>query len=219
LILSIFGHIEIRGTEKLAGLRTNVIFAANHSSEFDVFLIPGSLPFFSRFSPIFYTSRERSFYKNAGWRQHFYGGTFFEAWGAYAVQVGLNDYEKSLSVHIGIVNDGGNLLVFPEGGTTKDGNLRPAKGGISYLAHATGRPIIPVRLDGTYHLSPSEFFLGKRRLSITFGDPIYVTSTSGPSLTPDECKVYANTVMEKIRSMENLRLIFKPVAVVVPTKE
>ncbi|MGC9605707.1 MAG: lysophospholipid acyltransferase family protein [Minisyncoccia bacterium] len=202
-LLFIFcGHIEIKGLEHLKGLKTNVIFATNHSSEFDVFLVPGSLPMFTRFAPMFYTSRERAFYKNSGWRQRFYGGTFFKAWGAHPVYAGLNDYDKSLVNHLAILRLRGNLCIFPEGRRTLDGKIQEGKGGVAYLAYKTGRPIVPVYLGGTFRLSPADFFRGRRKLSVTYGAPIYITPKPGAAaLSPDDFKAYANVVMDRIREM------------------
>lgn len=201
-LLRLCGHIEISGVENLSTITTNVIFACNHASEMDVFLLPGSLPFFSRFSPIFYTSREQSFYKRAGWRQRFYGGVFFKAWGAYPVQVGLNDYSASLKQHIKILNDGGTICIFPEGRTTRDGNMQPAKGGVAYLSHETGLPVVPVYLDGTFQISPSTFFSGRRKLSISYGKPFYVVEPIDSKISPDFFKHAAEQVMSAIKELK-----------------
>jgi 1-acyl-sn-glycerol-3-phosphate acyltransferase len=139
----------------------------------DPFMIPASLSFFSRFSPIFYTSRESKYYQNSGWRKHFYGGYFFKAWGSYPVKAGLSDYEKSLHHHIRILNDGGNLCYFPEGHITPDGNIQKAHGGIAYLAEYCGRPIVPVAIVGLYKISMEDLFSRRRKVAISFGLPIY----------------------------------------------
>jgi len=213
IILSGLGRMEIIGLDNLRSVKSNAIFACNHSSEFDVFMVPGSLPFFSRFSPTFYTSRERSFYSNSGWRQHFYGGVFFKAWGAYPVCVGLHDYDKSLVNHIDIIKSGGNLVMFPEGGTTKDGNFKPAKGGIIHLAAVTGRPIVPVYIGGTFRMNSAGFWKGHRRISISFGEPIYVPLKAGVVPSPDECKIQAQAVMDRMRSMKQKVTVIQPVPV------
>ena len=43
-MLLLFVRLEVRGLENLKGIETNVIFAANHPSELDPFLIPASKP-------------------------------------------------------------------------------------------------------------------------------------------------------------------------------
>ena len=161
--MNFFGHLEVKGLENLKEIRGNAILACNHASELDPILPPISLPFLSHFSPMFYASREKKFYGGCGWRQHLYGGNFFKAWGSYQVLVGLHDYEKALANQIRIVNNGGTMCYFPEGRTTPNGEIQPAKGGVVYLAYVTKVPIIPVRLDGTFRLSAKDFFLEKKK--------------------------------------------------------
>jgi 1-acyl-sn-glycerol-3-phosphate acyltransferase len=203
ILLRGFGRLKIRGTENLEGLKGPVIFACNHTSETDPFFVPASLPFFSRFSPIFYTSRESKFYVNSGWRKYFYGGTFFKAWGSYPVHVGLHDYEKSLAHHIDILRAGGSLCIFPEGRTTPDGNIQPAKGGVSYLAYVTGAPVVPVRIGGVFRFSFKDFLLGRRHLSIAYGKPMrflakHNSNQSGITPLLEDFKSYANLVMGEV---------------------
>lgn len=200
-LLILFGRMEIRGLEKLSGIPGNAIFACNHSSELDPFLVPASLQFWSRFSPIFYTSRESKFYQNSGWRKHFYGGWFFKIWGSYPVSVGLHDYEKSLLHHIRIVKDGGSVCIYPEGRTTPDGAILPAKGGVAYLAYVTKAPIIPVRIDGDFRITLADFFLRRRKIVVTYGEPLYVMDKANTTLSLADFRMYANYVMQRIREM------------------
>jgi 1-acyl-sn-glycerol-3-phosphate acyltransferase len=201
LILLFFVRLDIDGLDNIKALRGNAIFACNHTSELDPILIPASLPFWSHFSPIFYTSREEEFYVRSGWRRHLYGGTFFKAWGAYPVFAGLRNYEKSLKHHISIVRAGGSICVFPEGHITRDGHIQPAKGGVAYLAHVTKVPIIPVRLDGAFRMSFSDFLLRRRNIRVSFGQPLYTIDKEQSMLSPQDFKNYGDFVMTKIIEM------------------
>jgi len=172
VLLFVFGNLQVTGLENLKNLKKSAIFVCNHASELDPVLIPASLPFFSRFSPIFYASREEKFYSNSGWRRHLYGGSLFKIWGAYPVFTGLKDYEKSLSHQIRIVRDSGSLCVFPEGRITSDGRMQPARGGVAFLAEYTNSFIVPVALSGVYKLSLSSFLLRNRKITVNFGPPV-----------------------------------------------
>lgn len=208
LILWFFTHLEISGLDNLKGIKTNVIFACNHSSELDPFFVPASLPMFSRFSPIYYTSREKSFYSNSGWRQIFYGGLFFKTWGSYPVLVGLRDYEKSLATHVKIIKEGGNVCIFPEGGTTKDGLLRPAKGGLSYLAKTTRIPIVPVAIKGVFGMTMRDFLMRTRRIKVIFGKPVTIDElyqeSFDRSLSEDVHKMMSQLVMNRISALGDI---------------
>ena len=150
-----------------------VIFAANHSSEWDPILVPAALPFFSRLLPVFYVSRSRDFYKTSGWRQVLYGGFLFKLWGAHAGVSGVRDYAQSLAPHLALLARGGSVLIFPEGRKTRDGNIQnEAHGGVAYLARATGAPVVPVRIFGDFNMSLADFLLRRRRIEVVFGTPI-----------------------------------------------
>ncbi len=172
LILTIFGHMKISGLENLKDLKGPVIFACNHSSEIDPFIVPASLPFWSRFSPLFYATRERSFYDTNGWRKYLFGGMFINAWGGYTAITGVHNFEISLADHIEIAKDGGSFCVYPEGGITRTGALQQAKGGVAYLAEKGNCTIVPVGISGTFRTHVGQFFLGKRCITVNFGQPI-----------------------------------------------
>ena len=151
-------------------------------------------------SPIFYVSREKSFYSELGFRRIFYGGLFFKAWGSYPVKVGLNDYASSLTEQIRIIRDGGSICIFPEGGTTKDGQFKKAKAGVSYLSQVTRTSIIPVYIGNTFRLSLVDIFLRRRSLIVIYGkeiDPPPVDSSI------DDLKVHANSIMDVILELKN----------------
>lgn len=198
-----FGNYEVRGKENLQGL-SHAIFAANHASELDPILVTAALTPFNGFSPLFYVSAEVKNFDDPsfGWRRYIYSGSFFRAWGAYPIQPGLKDYAKSLKPHLELLKHKEQLLVFPEGGITKDGALREGKGGIGFLAAATDIPVVPVGLSGTYRFSFGKFFSKKQRLIVTFGTPLTVKDlqiTDKENI--EEHKHAAGIVMERIATL------------------
>lgn len=201
-VLSVLGHLKIFGVENLRMIPKNAIFACNHLSEMDVFMVPGALPMFSRFAPIFYTAREKGNYSLvAPWKRAIYGGLFFKAWGAYPVKLGLNDYAKSVSDLVRILHSGGSLCIFPEGRKSLDGSIGEGKGGVAYLSWATGYPVVPVRIGGTFRMSLRDLILGRRTLSIAFGTPVRVTTDSSEMPSPLEFKAHAASIMDMIRKL------------------
>jgi 1-acyl-sn-glycerol-3-phosphate acyltransferase len=64
-------------------------------------------------------------------------------------------------------------VVFPEGGRTSDGTLRPFLSGAAYLAIRAQVPLVPIALKGVYDLLPihtHHFFPGQ--LTVRVGVPI-----------------------------------------------
>ncbi len=204
LILWVFSGFKVSGLENLKGLKTGVIFAANHSRSLDPIVLPAALPFFSRFMPIFYTSRERTFYKvKAWWEKILYSESWFNAWGAHKVVVGQKNFEIALEKHIKILKSGKSLFIFPEGGTTKDGKLKPGKPGIAYLADKLSTPVVPVAIEGNYGLTMKKFFRGKANISVTFGKPVYRSEFFGEEtdLGIEDYKKASALIMSKIAYM------------------
>jgi 1-acyl-sn-glycerol-3-phosphate acyltransferase len=68
------------------------------------------------------------------------------------------------------------LFVFPEGGRTSTGELRPFLSGAAYLAIRAQVPLVPVALRGVFDLLPihtHHFFPGE--LTVAVGEPIVTT--------------------------------------------
>ncbi|MBU3968704.1 1-acyl-sn-glycerol-3-phosphate acyltransferase [Patescibacteria group bacterium] len=203
LILIFFIGLKVRGTGNLKGLERGVIFASNHANALDPILLPASLPFLSKFIPMFYTSRENTFYERK-WMQIFFSlGLFFKAWGSYAVGIGIHNYEESLKDHINILNDKHSLFIFPEGRTTKDGNFQEAKGGVAFLAHKTNLPVVPIGINSTYKISWGSFFSRKRKVVLNIGKPIYPKKILGDKkeITINDYKFGANKIMDEIKEL------------------
>ncbi len=201
-----FGRFQVRGLENLKNLPPGVIFASNHTGELDAILIPAALPFFSRFRPFFYTSREQSFYKTSGWRQAFYGGSLFKLLGAYPILPGKHNYELSLATHIRIAKLKQSIIIFPEGKAGHKEIMNEGKGGVAYIAHATNKPIVPIAIYGTYDLRKKEFYGRKKQLVLSFGAPIYsqeLFSGKTPVLSEEQndFKKASQSVMDKIKGM------------------
>jgi 1-acyl-sn-glycerol-3-phosphate acyltransferase len=62
------------------------------------------------------------------------------------------------------------VVIYPEGGRSEDGQLKPGKLGVGLLVASTGCPVIPVRLEGTYEaLPPGARWIRLRPICMTFG--------------------------------------------------
>lgn len=72
------------------------------------------------------------------------------------------------------VLSGGSVLVFfPEGTRTRDGRLRPPRGGIELLARTSGAPLIPALVVGAYRAWPRGAALPRPgTIHVHFGRPI-----------------------------------------------
>lgn len=204
----VFAHLRIIGKEYPRALSRGAIFAANHVSQLDPILIPATLKLFSKVFPVYYTSLDRSFYAETQKNKillFLYGGFFFKIWGAYPIMRGTGDYETALAHHIRIIERGKSVVIFPEGGKSRDGALREGKPGVAYLAWRTGVPVVPVALVGHHDMGWSKFFARRNYLTVSYGAPIsrdelFPHNRTTPP-TQEELKEAAKMIMERIKKL------------------
>jgi 1-acyl-sn-glycerol-3-phosphate acyltransferase len=100
--------------------------------------------------------------------------------GAFPVRRGRGDQE-AISTAVKILEDGGLLVMYPEGGRSRSGEIgTSARPGIGRLALELGVPIVPVAVKG------SERARNWRRLqfpavTVSYGEPMRFDREPGPS--------------------------------------
>ena len=79
----------------------------------------------------------------------------------------------SLGGAVKALRSGMPLVVFPEGGRTSTGELRPFLSGAAYLAIRAQVPLVPIALKGVYDLLPIHtHHLYPGELTMRIGEPI-----------------------------------------------
>jgi 1-acyl-sn-glycerol-3-phosphate acyltransferase len=81
---------------------------------------------------------------------------------------------------------GSSLMIFPEGTRSPDGRLRAFKTGAFELAKASGRPILPIVVEGTASALPKRGFVlrGRHRIRVSILDEIAAETFAAES--PEE---------------------------------
>ncbi len=156
----LLAHPRLRGREHLRGLRGPVLVISNHITENDIGFVLAALPprLRRRLAVAMVGERLRDM------RNPPAGTPFPRAWLnrlEYFLIVALfnvfplpqhSGYRESFAYAGASADRGYSVLVFPEGGRTQDGKLRPFRAGIGLLAKRLSLPVVPVRIDGLYEL-------------------------------------------------------------------
>jgi 1-acyl-sn-glycerol-3-phosphate acyltransferase len=75
---------------------------------------------------------------------------------------------------IDLIRSGKVVVIFPEGGRSLDGHLRPPKAGIGVIVAQTGCPVVPAYIKGTFDVLPSGARWPRwRRVGVRFGAPLH----------------------------------------------
>ena len=170
LFLIFFADLRVYGLRNLKSLsrERGVIFASNHDSALDPILVPVSLLYCPRFLPLYFVSFEGKYYRHIPFGQYIFG-FFLRFLGAFVTKKGLHDYSKSLAPHVEILRQGGSFGIFPEGLIV--GRKPGARGGVSYMAEATGSAVVPVAILGINRLSLIKLLTFGYRITVVFGEP------------------------------------------------
>lgn len=89
-----------------------------------------------------------------------------------------------------------NIILFPEGTRSLDGNLNPFKKGATSFAIKLGIPIVPVYINGSHKAWPKgNLFIKPKRISVHIGEPLdphqYFQSNGLDPLHSDEVEYQA----------------------------
>ncbi|MHB8681576.1 MAG: lysophospholipid acyltransferase family protein [Acidimicrobiales bacterium] len=157
---------EVRGDELLELVEPPAIFVANHASHLDTPLLLSVLPLSLRHRTVVAAAADHFFDRK--WKAHLWAGAL------NAIPIERHRVNRrSADVAAALLEDGWNLVIFPEGGRSPDGWFQPFRGGAAYLAVRTGRPVVPVHLHGTWRLLPKDGKgLRRGRTSVRFGLPL-----------------------------------------------
>lgn len=174
-LFRLFVRLEVSGLENVKLQQGPVIFVANHLSYLDHSAVMFALP-----SEIRYRS------STAAWEEFFFGDYhgLDRVWRLFCYEyatVMFNVFPLPQSKgfsgtleYMGRLVDGGfNILIFPEGGHSRDGKMQPFQMGLGIMARELNIPIIPIKINGTDQILPHEVTFPKQgRVKVTFGEPL-----------------------------------------------
>jgi 1-acyl-sn-glycerol-3-phosphate acyltransferase len=119
------------------------------------------------------------------------------------VKLGRLDRE-AFGKAISLIRSGKVVVIFPEGGRTHDGHLRPPKAGIGVSVSKTGCPVVPAYLKGTFDVLPVGARWPRcRQVTVRFGPPIvFETGKTGERAeTKQFYQHVSRTVIEQIAAL------------------
>ena len=160
-ILKVFFRIEIRGKENIPQ-QGAFILACNHTSYFDPPILAAGC-FFRRLN---FLAKEELF-------RHRLFGWYIRCLGAFPIKREGTDI-SAVKESIKRLRRGESLVIFPEGGRSKDGVLKQGLPGIALLATREKIPVVPAFIKGASSvLSTGSRSLRLRKICVGFGKPLF----------------------------------------------
>jgi 1-acyl-sn-glycerol-3-phosphate acyltransferase len=175
-----------------------VIIVANHASQFDPLVVAHY---------IYNAGRWPRFLAKASLWDVPVLGSFLTKVKQIPVERGSVEAVKSLDVLVDAVQQGGVVMIYPEGTTTKEPDLWPMRGktGAARLALVTGAPVVPVANWGSYKIFDSR--TGKLKpglrvpVGVTAGQPVDLSRWSGSPPTKAVLEEMTEAIMLDIRDL------------------
>lgn len=159
----LYFRLELRGSEKIP--TTPCIIAPSHQSMLDGFLIEATLPygvlkrtFFLAFELVFGTKLLKPIADNG--------------------QTILINQDKNLLYALQKtaqpLREDANIVIFPEGARTRDGNLLEFRPFFAILSKEFNVPVIPVLINGSFEaLPPGKRFFRPKKIRVHYLEPIF----------------------------------------------
>jgi len=117
--------------------------------------------------------------------------------GVFPIRRGHRD-EEAFKTAFTILDQGGMLLVYAEGGRSRSGELGEVKPGIGRIALETGVPVVPVAVHGSAKVRRWKRFRFPK-VTVQFGDPISFPVEG--SASRERQLAVATEVFDKVRAM------------------
>ncbi|MDO8746299.1 MAG: lysophospholipid acyltransferase family protein [Thermodesulfovibrionales bacterium] len=191
LLFKIFFRFKIDGIEKVPE-KGGVIVVSNHSSHLDPLVIGAAI-----------RKRQSTFMAKRGLFKIPLVGAFVKT---FSFPVDRDTPQPStIKEAVRRLKNGELIVMFPEGGRSRDGSLLDAKRGTGLIAALSGAKVVPAYIDGTDTALPAGAKLIRRSsIRIIFGNPIETSPYGGGRESGrDFQERIGNDIMEAIRSLKN----------------
>lgn len=168
IMKTIFSPVKVTGLEKIDTTRPYV-YAVNHASALDIPVLYVNLPFQFRIA----FKKELLSYPIVGWHLKRSGQICVDQQNPAGSIGSIRSALKSLKA-------GTPLVIYPEGGRTPDGQIKPFLPGAFFLAIKAKVDIVPIALIGTFELLPmNTYHIKCQPLEMRVGDPMSTAGLTG----------------------------------------
>ena len=162
------------------------LLAPNHFSNLDHFFCGAYIRRKIRFM-----AKSQLFFKNPVLHYIFkYGGVF-------PVRRGHKDEEAFITANA-ILERGGCVLMYAEGGRSRTGQLGEVKPGLGRLALESGVPVVPVAIHGSQHVRGWKRFRFPK-VTVQYGEPVSFPVVESPDR--EQQLEAASAIFERVKAM------------------
>ncbi len=190
-------RVKVEGVDNIPN-EGSYLLVANHQSYID----PVAVHTVSR--------RQLNYLIDAEWYYDWRWKWFYDLFGCIPIEERKANI-KAIERAIHIILKGEPLVIFPEGGISRDGKLRNWLPGVGLIALKTGVPIIPVLIKGTRDVLPfNRSYPRIRPVNVYAGKPIVLEPIEG--IVPrDEINKATNHIKQALLQLAEEKNIYEEI--------
>lgn len=177
--------IETEGLENISTEKPH-IYVSNHESSFDIPILFKVFPI-----PLFFLAKaELKKIPMFGWFVNAVGMVFIERKNHQSAMESLKLAGKE-------IKKGKNIISFPEGTRTRDGEMLMFKRGSFVLALENNIDVVPVAISGSFEVNPPGYKMRPGTVTVKVAKPINVLDFDKEK--PDELALFAEEIVKEMR--------------------
>ena len=197
-LCKVYWRVKVSGIENIPSDPPYII-APNHASALDQAMVSYAVG----------AKRREQMYTIAV--KHFFDrpvARFFMRIAANVMRIdSKDDFMPALRAAMNVLKLKKSIYINPEGTRSMTGELLPFRTGVGMLAAETGVPIVPVFIGGTYDsMPPGRFFPKPRKVTVTFGKPIYMDEYEKEKRSEMAYDVYKAVTDELFKRISSLKI-------------
>lgn len=185
----ILGRIDYYGWENIP--KENCIVVANHVSFYDP---PAMVAYFLKdISAVARSTLSKNKLMDA----------YFESMNAILINRDKGGDLGAIKESLRRIKAGGNLLIFPEGTRSPDGNIQEGKAGVSAIALRANVKILPVRSFGFFDIMPKTGRINAgTHISLVAGKAVDIKDLDPSKADPNRLQTIADKIMQHISDIK-----------------
>jgi 1-acyl-sn-glycerol-3-phosphate acyltransferase len=194
-LMGVYTRLTVNGRDRFDDIPPPVVLVANHSSHLDTPTILRALPLKWRQRTAVAAAADYFYNKRtvANAVALIFNTVPIMRRGGGGAGNGAFDHVDRL------IEQRWNLLIFPEGTRSREGDLGRLRSGAAVIAQQHGIPIIPIQIKGTHDAMPpgqnwpkrvKGFFSRRHSIEVNFGPPVVAAAGEDPSHVMERVRGY-----------------------------
>jgi 1-acyl-sn-glycerol-3-phosphate acyltransferase len=118
--------------------------------------------------------------------------------GTFPVRRGQRDEDAFITAH-SVLDRGGTVLMYAEGGRSRSKELGQPKPGLGRLVLESGAPVVPIAIHGSQHLRETSRAVISPKVTVQYGEPLLYERVEHPHR--EQAQAVADEVFAEVKAM------------------